>query len=132
MPAHNIVVGQQVTEAKAERAREFRRAMTPPERKLWAAVRTNQLEGLHFRRQQIIDGFIVDFCCHAAGLVVEVDGPVHSIQPEYDAERDRILSARDLAVIRVTNDEIMRSLPSVLGRIRDSALARMSKVGHDE
>jgi very-short-patch-repair endonuclease len=120
VPARQIVQGQHVTEAKATRAREFRRAMTAPERKLWAALRRSQLLGLHFRRQQIIDGFVADFYCHAAGLVVEIDGPHHADQPDYDAERDRIIAARNLRVLRLTDDEVLRSLPIALQRIVDA------------
>ncbi|MGE0542055.1 MAG: endonuclease domain-containing protein [Dehalococcoidia bacterium] len=91
--------------------------MTPAERTLWSALRGNQFYGLHFRRQQIIDGFVVDFYCHAAGLVVEVDGSAHDERPHYDRERDRIVAARGLRTLRVTNVEVLKSLPAVLGRI---------------
>jgi very-short-patch-repair endonuclease len=50
--------------------------------------------GVQFRRQQVIDGFIVDFYCHAARLVVELDGTVHERRIEYDVERDQTLAAR--------------------------------------
>ncbi len=120
MPRRYIVVGQRINPVKLERAKSMRRNMTPAETRLWSALRRNQLDGLHFRRQQIIDGFIVDFYCHAAGLVVEVDGPVHETQREYDAKRDRVLSARQLRVLRVRNEEVMGDLSGVLERIRDA------------
>lgn len=124
----NIIRGQKIDPKKLERAKELRRNMTPAETKLWAALRRNQLDGFHFRRQQIIDGFIVDFYCHAVGLVVEVDGPVHdeAEQADYDAERDRILAARGLCLLRVRNEEVMQNLGSVLERIRDAC-----RVGED-
>ena len=71
-----------------ESARQLRQEMTPAEAILWKHLRTDQLGGLHFRRQQVLDGYIVDFYCHAAQLVIEVDGEVHASQHEYDAERD--------------------------------------------
>jgi very-short-patch-repair endonuclease len=55
--------------------------MTPAERILWQELRGNKL-GAHFRRQQIIAGFIVDFYCHKVALVIEVDGDVHDLQKE--------------------------------------------------
>lgn len=113
----NIVRGQKINPAKLERAQELRRNMTPAEKKLWAALRRNQLDGLYFRRQQIIDGFIVDFYCHTARLIVEVDGPIHERQVEYDAERERILAARELEILRFRNEEIMNNLSNVLERI---------------
>ncbi|MCD6334861.1 MAG: DUF559 domain-containing protein, partial [Candidatus Latescibacteria bacterium] len=74
-----------------------------------------------FRRQQIIDGFIVDFYCHPAGLVVEVDGEIHKQQAAYDAERDRILSARGLRIVRIGNEEVNRDISGVLTRIAEYA-----------
>jgi len=117
MPTSNIIVGQKVDKAKVERAKELRRQMTGEERILWRHLRTNRLHGFHFRRQQIIDGFIVDFYCHAAGLVVEVDGQVHQHQAEYDAERDRVLSGHGLRILRIKDEEVKRDLPGVLARI---------------
>ena len=92
--------------------------MTPAERVLWRVLRGRQLDGLRFRRQQIIDGYIVDFYCHASGLVVELDGPIHLAQAEYDRERDLALAARGLRVLRFPNEEVIQDLPVVLDRIR--------------
>jgi len=58
--------------------------MTPAEEILWQELRGNKI-GVHFRRQQIIAGFIVDYYCHKAALVVEVDGDIHDLQQEEDA-----------------------------------------------
>ncbi len=113
----NIVIGQKVTPVKVQRAKELRREMTQEEKILWQHLRANQLNGLHFRRQQIIDGFIADFYCHAARLVIEVDGKIHQQQAEYDAERDRVLSARGLCLLRIKNEEVRQNLDSVLVRI---------------
>ena len=66
--------------------------MTPAEKILWNELRANKL-GVHFRRHQIIQGFIVDFYCHKAALVIEVDGDIHDLQQEEDARRERALSA---------------------------------------
>ncbi len=91
--------------------------MTAEEGILWQHVRGNQLQGFHFRRQQVIDGFIVDFYCHAAGLVVEVDGGIHEQQAGYDAERDRVLAGRGLRILRIQNEEVRNDLAMVLRRI---------------
>jgi len=121
MPAHRIVGGQKVSEAKVQRAKELRRRMTPEETVLWERLRAHRLNGLHFRRQQVIDGFIVDFYCHTASLVVEVDGEVHAAQADYDVERDRVLARRGLRVLRVSNAEVQRDLAGVLARIAAEA-----------
>lgn len=115
IPTHlNIIRGQRVEEAKLQRARQMRRQMTAEEAILWTALRTDRLHRVHFRRQQIIAGFIVDFYCHAAGLIIEVDGPIHDQQKGYDAARDQILRARNLRISRVKNDEVRENLGAVL------------------
>ena len=113
----NIVVGQFVDPAKAEQARQLRREQTPAERTLWKHLITNKLAGLHFRRQQVIDGFIADFYCHSAGLVVELDGSSHDGRDEYDAVRDRIFAGRGLRVLRLRNDHVCDDLAGVLALI---------------
>lgn len=106
---------------KRDRAVQLRREMTPAELKLWHFLRTNKLDGLHFRRQQVIDGFIVDFFSYEAGLIVEVDGSVHETQREYDEGRSRIFAARGLRVLRLTNERIFNDLPSCLAEIITAA-----------
>ena len=117
MPVKNIIPGQYVTKAKQERARELRREMTPAEKILWEELRANKL-GVHFRRQQVIQGLIVDFYCHRAGLIVEVDGDVHDLQKEEDVRRKKALSEMGLRIIRFKNDEVVRDLSAVVGKIR--------------
>ena len=48
--------------------------MTKQEKILWDWLRNNQLGGYHFRRQKVIDGFIIDFYCNPVKLTVEADG----------------------------------------------------------
>ena len=117
MPIKNIVTDQIVTKAKLERAKELRREMTPAEKLLWQEVRANKL-GVRFRRQQVIQGFIVDFYCHQAGLVVEVDGDVHDLQKEEDERREKVLSVMGLRIVRFGNDEVGRDLSAMVGKIR--------------
>ena len=117
MGAKNIIVGQKVDDVKVQRAKELRREQTEEEKLLWQYLRKNRLGGFHFRRQQVIQGFIVDFYCHKAGLVVEVDGGVHEDQIEYDQERDKVLEGGDLRILRVKNEEIQNNLQEVLARI---------------
>jgi len=103
-----------------ERAKSLRREMTPAEKILWKELRTNKMNGLHFRRQQIIDKFIVDFYCDQHALILEVDGGIHDLQKEFDAEREADLTARGFRVIRFTNQEIFKDLPTVLKKIVES------------
>jgi very-short-patch-repair endonuclease len=112
-----VIRGQPVRQSKKELARQMRKQMTSTETLLWGELRDHRLHGAHFRRQQVIGGYIADFYCHAAGLVVEVDGKYHEDRAEYDAERDKAISMYDLTVIRFTNDEVIDDLLNVLDRI---------------
>jgi len=118
MPVKNIIPGQRVTKEKLERAKELRREMTPAEKLLWQEVRAKKL-GVRFRRQQVIAGFIVDFYCHKAALVVEVDGDIHDLQQEEDARREKVLRDMGLRMVRFRNDEVVMKLSTVVGRIKD-------------
>ena len=91
--------------------------MTPAKKILWEELRANKL-GVHFRRQQVIQGFIIDFYCHKSALVVEVDGDVHDLQKEEDERREKVLSQLGLRVVRFRNDEIERDVSAVVGKIR--------------
>ena len=113
MPVKNIYPGQKVNPEKINRARTLRRNMTPAEKVLWQELRGNKM-GPRFRRQQVIEGFIVDFYCHSAGLVIELDGDIHREQLEYDAGRDKVLMDMGLRVVRFSNDEVLINMPKVL------------------
>src|SRR5919108_5964162 len=117
MPIKNIVRGQRVSTKQLENAKELRREMTPWEKILWKQLKANRLNGLHFRRQQIVHGYFADFYCHQHELIVELDGGIHDFQQEYDAEREEYLIALGFRIIRFTNEEIKNNLNSVLQKI---------------
>ena len=108
-------------------ARQMRQEMTSAEARLWQRLRRNQLLGLHFRRQQVIDGFIADFYCREARLVIECDGGVHDNQADYDRERDRILAAHALHILRFTNAQIANNLGAVLAEIAAAARTYLTR-----
>lgn len=130
--ANKIIIGQKVNPDKSELARKFRKEMTPEESILWRYLRNSAL-GFKFRRQQVIDGFIVDFYCHALGLVIEVDGGIHQTQKDYDLARDRIIQTRGLQVLRVSNEDIHRNLYNAISQIKRTCLnlaeSRKRKLG---
>jgi very-short-patch-repair endonuclease len=113
----NIVIGQKVNGEKVSLARSLRRGMTPAEKTLWQELRANRLGGWHFRRQQVIAGFIVDFYCHQASLAIELDGIVHQEQAGYDEDRDTILSAKGIKVMRFPNARVETDLAGLLRQI---------------
>ncbi len=94
---HSKLHWQQQLGAHAHR---MRTAPSEPERVLWQALRCCQL-GVQFRRQVVLQGFIVDFFAPAARLVVEVDGAHHTRQRGADKRRDRALAAAGLLVVRL-------------------------------
>ena len=100
------------------RARALRRMATPPECRLWQALRLRP-GGLKFRRQHPFDGCTVDFFCPAARLVVEVDGDSHSMgdNPERDARRDAWLRSQGLRVVRFDAADVMNDTDAIVGAI---------------
>ena len=117
MSKKGIVTGQRVSPELYARAKELRQNMTRAELLLWQHLRAGRLQGYHFRRQQIIDRFIVDFYCHKAALVVEVDGGIHLEQHAYDRERELFLQDIGLRVLRFANTEVEHNLEEVLDTI---------------
>jgi very-short-patch-repair endonuclease len=98
------------------RARQLRRDMTGPERKLWDKLRAHRLLGLHFRRQVPVSPYVADFHCHAARVVIEVDGDQHGFPDRVSADkrRDEFLSGQGLRVLRFSNWQVMNEFESVL------------------
>ncbi|HEY0026681.1 MAG TPA: DUF559 domain-containing protein [Allosphingosinicella sp.] len=107
------------------RARQLRREMTPQEERLWSCLRARRLEGFKFKRQEWKAGFLADFYCWEAKLIVEADGSQHHDQPGYDAARDRFFRAQGYEVLRYWNNEIDHDLEAVLTAIRAALLSRV-------
>ena len=108
-----------------ERAGEMRRNPTEPEKRLWRNLSNGQLNGLKFRRQEVIGRFIADFMCPARSLIVEVDGDTHD--EGKDRLRDDVLAQFGFLVLRVTNLEVMRNAEGVLMAIGLAAAGRSSR-----
>ncbi|GER78513.1 MAG: DUF559 domain-containing protein [Chloroflexi bacterium] len=51
-------------------------------------------------------------------LVIEADGNVHDLQKEEDERREKVLSEMGLRIVRFRNDEVVKNLSAVVGRIR--------------
>jgi very-short-patch-repair endonuclease len=104
------------TAGLTEHARELRLAQTAAEAKLWSMLRNKQLRGFKFRRQHQFGGYIADFYCHEAQLVVECDGSIHdgNEQWHHDQQRDAYMTANGIRVLRFTNEEILRQTGKVL------------------
>lgn len=102
-----------------EYARSLKKVMTPAENLLWQNLRNRKVCNCKFRRQHPISTYIVDFYCHEAKLVIEVDGGIH-LTPDniqYDQFRTEELEEMGLKVIRFTNDEVLGDVSRVLVEI---------------
>jgi very-short-patch-repair endonuclease len=108
---------------------ENKKNSTVEENILWQQLRSNNL-GYHFRRQHIIDEYIVDFVCLQKMLTIEVDGGYHNSkeQIENDKSRTTFLNNLGYTEIRFTNDEIRNDLEKVIVTIK-SKLAELADAG---
>lgn len=111
-----------------EKAKALREKMTESELKLWAELNKSQLD-VRFKPQHPIDVFIVDFYCHPAKLVIEIDGGVHlnPEQREWDANRTVVLEEFDLRIIRFTNEEVLENIRDVVTQINRELIRRLKK-----
>lgn len=101
----------------ADRARQMRSRLTPPEQKLWREIAGCRL-GVWFRRQVPIGRYIADFVAPSVRLIVEVDGEHHRRQRAADARRDRVMARLGYRVLRLEAWMVERDLPEALTRIR--------------
>ncbi len=104
------------------KAKTLRKNNTEVERLLWGHLKTRQLEGIKFRRQQPIGRYIVDFVSFEKKIVIEIDGGQHSVGKNRDEERDNWLGAQGFKVLRFWNNEILENIEGVLEVIRDHCL----------
>jgi very-short-patch-repair endonuclease len=110
---------QHQSTSKAQRhARELRIGMTDSERKLWAALRGEQL-GVKFRRQHPLGHYIADFACLAPKLIVELDGSQHVDRAAHDERRDEFFRNQGFEVLRFPTDAPVTNLEGVLTMISD-------------
>ena len=108
---------------KTEYARKMRASPSKPEERLWLGLRARRLGGHRFRRQAVILGWIADFYCPAARLVVEVDGPLHRLTIDYDQHRDAVMKVRGLTVLRIPSRMVTHDLALALRLIADALVA---------
>ena len=98
-------------------ARKLRHQSTDAECMLWKYLRAHRMAGYKFRRQVVIEPYIVDFVCMEARLIVEADGGQHLVQLEDDLKRSVFLESLGYKVIRFWNHEILGDIHSVLEQI---------------
>lgn len=100
----------------------LRSSMTNAERALWRRIRRGQIKDIQFYRQKPIGGYIVDFYCPKAKLILEIDGGQHyeATNIEIDKVRTEYLKKSGFKVLRFTNIDVLKNLEGVLNKIWES------------
>ena len=108
-----------VKNSLVDRAKAMRKTALPAEVLLWNKIRSKQISGFKFRRQQPLDNFIVDFFCAQARLVIELDGESHQGEQKQkaDIKRQNYLEDQGFKVLRFTNEDVYKNLNGVLEEI---------------
>ena len=109
--------------ATTDTTRRLRRDSTEAERKLWSQLRNRNLNGLKFRRQVVVDGYVADFICWDAKIIVELDGGHHAERVFEDTERTKVLEAAGFLVLRYWNNDVLMNLRGVLESILDHVVS---------
>jgi very-short-patch-repair endonuclease len=115
---------QRVSHFLRSSAREMRSAPVNVERDLWWRLRGRKLGGLKFRRQHPIGGYVADFACLEATLIIELDGKQHRGSVD-DIARTENLVGRGFKVIRFDNDTVRADIDRVCAEILETATWRL-------
>ena len=99
------------------RAQKLRNAATSAERLLWNYLGRSQL-GAKFSRQMPVGPFFADFLCRELGIIIELDGHSHDVQPERDIVRDRYLAEQGFHLMHFTNAEVLGNVEGVVTQIK--------------
>lgn len=108
------------------RARVLRRNTTGHEKHLWYDFLSKYTQ--RFQRQKTIVSYIVDFYCHTAKIIVELDGNQHCTDEAiiYDFIRTSFLNAHNLEVVRFSNCDIDKNFCGVCESIDKVVQNKMS------
>ena len=108
-------------------ARNLRKNMTKEERHLWYDFLRDY--PVRFLRQKVIDNYIVDFYCHDAKIIIELDGSQHfeNAGLKKDQIRTEKMQERDLLVVRIPNNEVNQNFRGVCEYIDMCVKARINE-----
>ena len=101
---------------KVDLAKELRRKQTEAERVLWKRLRSSQLKGVKFRRQEPIGNYIVDLVTFDKKLIIELDGGQHNdeLVAKNDEQRAKWLEAEGFRIMRFWNNDVLLNTDGVL------------------
>lgn len=107
-------------------ARELRKDQTSAEEFLWSLLRNRQLLGFKFRRQHQFGRYVADLYCRNAQLVIECDGSAHNPNERWhhDRNRDAYMELPGLAVLRFSNERVLKDTDSVIDEIASRLLGQ--------
>lgn len=101
-------------------AKKLRYESTEAEKLVWRYLRARRLDGLKFRRQHPIGGYIADFVCLENRIIIEIDGGQHANEKNKDREREAWLKNQGFKVLRSWNNEVLENLEGILEVIRSN------------
>jgi len=103
--------------------RQFRKDPTQAEKLFWAQVSNRKFLGLKFIRQHGIGPYIVDFCCRALNLIIEIDGDSHFTKAGIasDLNRTEYLETLGYKIIRYNNDDVLNNIDGVFEDLKIKA-----------
>lgn len=114
MGAKSRIIHRMRNPIAQRRSRILRNNSTDAERFLWQHLRDRQIDGYRFRRQVPIGGYIADFACLDAKLVIELDGGQHQETRAYDERRARRIETHGYRIIRFWDTEVFKETTAVL------------------
>jgi very-short-patch-repair endonuclease len=103
-------------------AGNLRVKQTDAEKLLWSRLRTNQLDGVKFRRQEPIGDYIVYFVSFDRNIIIELDGGQHNEESHItaDEQRTKWLESRGFRVLRFWDNDVMTNIDGVLIQIAEN------------
>jgi very-short-patch-repair endonuclease len=99
-------------------AKSLRKRQTDAEKLLWWHLRSKQIDGLKFRRQEPVGPYIADFVCFEKRVVIELDGGQHALGQEKGKERETWFNKEGFRTLRFWNSDILGNIEGVLEEIR--------------
>ncbi len=108
-----------ISRRQRQRAKELRQEASPIEREFWNKLRLLKLQGFHFRKQQPISRYYVDFICLKYKLAVELDGFSHENESRIlkDREKQHELERQGFRLLRFLNTDVKNNIDGIMEMI---------------
>src|SRR5437762_9287298 len=115
------------TQFTRDRARKLRKDPPASEKVLWQLIRGKQISGFKFGRRRIVLGWIPDFWCPAANLVIEIDGDQSDWKKDRDIRREKDFADEGIRTLHVSAEHIFRNTVEGVRQIRNALDATVRK-----